>query len=101
MIFPRFLNLEKLSEFNLWIPYKSGDGVTCNQQSVVWLTYGTTNGNDIGYNNGETWTDIQGGLDQIEVGEFGTFGVSASNYLYYKRGTHEDPYAAGSNGWQT
>ena len=42
-------------------------------------------------------------MDQMEVGEFGTFGVTASNILYYKRGTHEDPYAAGSNAlnrWQ-
>ena len=73
--------------------------MTCNQLSVVWLLTGT----NIGYYNGEAWIDIYGGKDQIEVGEFGTFGVNSLNQLWYKLGTHEDPYGYGSNsanGWQ-
>ena len=64
-----------------------------------------SSGIDIGYKgNDGSWTDVQGRLDQIEVGEFGTFGVNSNNNLYYKRGTYGNPYAVGvsENGsaWQ-
>ena len=80
----------------------SGDGVTCDQQTAVWLLYGTIDGYDIGYANQDgSFTDVQGGLDYIEVGEFGTFGVNRNNQIYYKKGTHNNPYAMGPNpsGW--
>ena len=80
----------------------SGDGITCDQQSAIWLLY-DTEGDNIGYANQDgIFTDVQGALDQIEVGEFGTFGVNGNNALYYKKGTHNNPYAIGQNpaGWQ-
>ena len=75
----------------------SGDGVTC-YQTAVWLLY-AINGDNIGYANQDgSFTDVQGGLDYIEVGEFGTFGVNRSNQIYYKKGTHNNPYAMGPIG---
>ena len=86
-------------------PNSSGDGVTCNEQSALWLVYGTSSGHDVGYKGNEgSWTDVQGRLDQVDVGEIGTFGVNSLNNLYYKSGTHGNPYAVGvsNNGsaWQ-
>ena len=81
----------------------TGDGITCDQQTAVWLLYGDNGGDNIGHANQDgIFTDVQGGLDQIEVGEFGTFGVNSNNDLYYKFGTHNNPYAIGPNpgGWQ-
>jgi len=67
------------------------------EPSVVWLVKSDSY---LSHRNQDgTWTDVPGLLDQIEVGEFGTFGVNLNNQIYYQRGTHEDPYAAGT-GWQ-
>ena len=69
----------------------TGNGVTCTEQSVVWLS---NNGVDVDYRNQDgVWTDARGNLDQIEVGEFGVFGISTNDALVYKVGTHENPYA--------
>merc|ERR1712176_273280 len=81
----------------------SGDGITCDQQTAVWLLY-DIEGENIGHANQDgIFTDVRGGLDQVEVGEFGVFGVNTSyKYLYYKKGTHNNPYAIGPNvggGW--
>ena len=79
----------------------TGDGVTCNEKFVVWLAYDRADWIANGYvDNGHldqdgSWTDIRGSLNQVEVGEFGTFGINGNNRLYYKLGTHEDPYSAG------
>ena len=76
----------------------SGDGVTCSENLAVWLLDDrwVTNGYvDNGYLNQDgSWTDFRGSVSQIEVGEFGTFGIT-NNVMYYKLGTHEDPYSAG------
>ena len=50
-------------------------------------------------NQDGTWTDIEGSLDQVEVGQFGTFGVNYLNDLFYRVGTHENPVSAGIS-WQ-
>ena len=79
----------------------SGDGVTCNENFAVWLAYDRDNWVANGYvDNGHLnqdggWTDIRGSVSQVEVGEFGTFGINSNNHLFYKKGTHEDPYSAG------
>ena len=79
----------------------SGDGVTCSENFAVWLAYDRDNWVTNGYvdnghlNQDGSWTDIRGSNSQVEVGEFGTFGININNVLYYKLGTHEDPYSAG------
>jgi len=79
----------------------SGDGVTCNENFAVWLAYDRDNWVANGYvdnghlNQDGSWTDIRGSVSQVEVGEFGTFGINSNNHLFYKKGTHEDPYSAG------
>ena len=69
----------------------SGDGVTCSENLAVWLVDDRRNGH---LNQDGSWTDIRGYVSQVEVGEFGTFGI-IDNSLYYKLGTHEDPYSVG------
>ena len=81
----------------------SGDGITCDQQTAIWLLWGYTTEYNIGHANQDgIFTDVQGGLTFVEVGEFGTFGVNLGNALYYKKGTRNNPYAIGPNliGWQ-
>ena len=79
----------------------SGDGVTCSEKFAVWVAYDRDNWVSNGYvdnghlNQDGSWVDIRGSSTQVEVGEFGTFGVNSVNRLYYKYGTHEDPYSAG------
>ena len=85
------------ADFNYWI---TGFKSQISLLPTVWATYGTKNLVDIGYKNQDgTWTDIEGSLDQVEVGQFGTFGVNYLNDLFYRVGTHENPVSAGIS-WQ-
>ena len=87
------------------------DGNTCKKMTAVWLPtfeaqpLGLRHMNQDNIPDQADYTlsyanDIAGWKTQIDVGEFGVFGVHApAGELYYRKGTHEDPYSAGT-GWQ-
>ena len=76
------------------------DACHCYDQSectraMVWLLYNDFSTHNIGYANQDgIFGDVDGQLQSIEVGEFGTFGVM-SGRMWYKLGTLNNPYAVG------